>query len=576
MNESDQGATLSTDRTEEPQRKELHVQEQLRLAALIRDVGLALIQSTSLQEMMQHCAEALVAHFDAAFARIWTFNTETQVLELQASAGLYTHLNGPHSRIPMGTFKIGLIASERLPHLTNAVLGDPRVSDQEWARREGMVAFAGYPLLVADNLIGVMALFARHTLSPSILDAMASVANTIAIGIDRKQGELERIRLLYVEQQARQAAEEAQQRLIGILDHLPDGFMIFDTQWRYNYINPQAEPFTGKPRKELLGKNVWEEFPNLTNSTFYQQYSHAIIAQEAVSFRIFSQVLANWFDVRAYPIVDGLAVYFRPITEQVQAEEEKRHLLEAAQQAHIEAEAALSLRNSFLSSVSHDLRTPLATIKANLQLVQRRIKREQSLDTHWLSERLEAIERSITKMTGMIEDLLDLGRLQTTQLTDGRFRTFDLLPVIHLAVTEQQTASKRHQLLLRVGVESLPVSGNAPRLDRMLMNLLGNAVKYSPQGGEIIIEVTQEDQAWAHLSIQDHGVGIPQADLPHIFEPFHRASNVIDHIQGTGVGLASVAQVIEQHQGTISVTSEEGRGSCFTVRLPLVSEAPAQ
>ena len=170
-------------------------------------------------------------------------------------------MNGSHSRIPTGTLKIGLIASERLPHLTNEVLDDPRVSDQQWARREGMVAFAGYPLLVADRVIGVMALFARHTLSPSVLDAMASVANTIAIGIDRKRGELERIGLLYVEQQARQAAEEAQERLIGILDHLTDGFMIFDTQWHYRYINPQAEPFTGKPRAELLGKNVWEEFP---------------------------------------------------------------------------------------------------------------------------------------------------------------------------------------------------------------------------------------------------------------------------------------------------------------------------
>ena len=223
--------------------------------------------------------------------------------------------------------------------------------------------------------------------------------------------------------------------------------------------------------------------------------------------------------------------------------------------------------------MSHDLRTPLATIKANLQLVQRRMKREQALDSNWLSERLESIERSTTKMAGMIEDLLDLGRLQMRQLSDSGFRPFDLLPLIRQAVTEQQAASKRHQLILKIGVETLPMSGNAPRLDRMLTNLLGNAVKYSPQGGEITIEVTQEDQAWAHLSIQDQGIGIPASDLPHIFEPFHRASNVTDHIQGTGVGLASVAQIIEQHQGTISVTSEEQRGSCFTVRLPLVNGA---
>lgn len=80
---------------------------------------------------------------DAAFARIWTFNEADDVLELQASAGIYTHLDGAHSRVPVGKFKIGLIAEEREPHLTNSVVGDARVGDQEWAKREGMVAFAG-------------------------------------------------------------------------------------------------------------------------------------------------------------------------------------------------------------------------------------------------------------------------------------------------------------------------------------------------------------------------------------------------------------------------------------------------
>ena len=136
--------------------------------------------------MLQRCAEGLVEHLDAAFARIWTLNQQDNVLELRASAGMYTHLDGPHSRVPVGKYKIGLIAQERKPHLTNAVVGDPRVSDQEWARREGMVAFAGYPLVVDDRLVGVMAMFARQTLSEATLEAMASVADEIAVGIERK------------------------------------------------------------------------------------------------------------------------------------------------------------------------------------------------------------------------------------------------------------------------------------------------------------------------------------------------------------------------------------------------------
>ncbi len=116
-------------------------------------------------------------------------NPQDDVLELRASAGLYTHLDGPHSRVPVGKYKIGLIAQERKPHLTNAVVGDPRVSDQEWAKREGMVAFAGYPLVVDDRLVGVMAMFARQPLSEATLEAMASVADEIAVGIERKVAE---------------------------------------------------------------------------------------------------------------------------------------------------------------------------------------------------------------------------------------------------------------------------------------------------------------------------------------------------------------------------------------------------
>ena len=196
------------------------------------------------------------------------------------------------------------------------------------------------------------------------------------------------LRLLQIERQARLDAEADQQRLSDILDHLTDGLMIFDSEWRYRYINPQAVPFAGKPQEDLLGKNVWEEFPTLIGSTFYQQYHHAVAVQQPVAFQVFSSLLNNWFDVRAYPIPDGLVVYFRQITDQVHAEEEKRQLLESAQAARLEAEAALEVRNTFLSSVSHDLKTPLSAIKANMQLAQRRIRRNPSKEGEWITERL--------------------------------------------------------------------------------------------------------------------------------------------------------------------------------------------
>ena len=168
---------------------ERELTQRARHAALGEDVGAALNESSTLQMVLWRCAEAVVRHLDAAFARIWTLNEEEDVLELQASAGMYTHLDGPHSRIPVGRFKIGLIALERRPHLTNDIAGDLRVHDKEWAKREGIEAFAGYPLVVEDRLVGVVALFAKVQLTEATLSALAGVADTIAQGIERKRAE---------------------------------------------------------------------------------------------------------------------------------------------------------------------------------------------------------------------------------------------------------------------------------------------------------------------------------------------------------------------------------------------------
>jgi PAS domain S-box-containing protein len=162
---------------------------QARQAGVRADVSAALSQPAHSGEFLCGSAEAIVRHLDAAFARIWTLNKENNMLELQASAGMYTHLDGPHSRIPVGKSKIGLIAEEKKPHLTNDVMNDPRVTDKVWAQNEGMVSFAGYPLIVQNRVVGVMAMFARQRLTAATLDTLASVADSIAQGIERKRAE---------------------------------------------------------------------------------------------------------------------------------------------------------------------------------------------------------------------------------------------------------------------------------------------------------------------------------------------------------------------------------------------------
>src|SRR6516164_7788547 len=169
-------------------REQLDVTDRNRLE-LTAEISSVIARGGSLANILQACSESLVRHLDAAFARIWTLNEAERMLELQASAGMYTHLNGQHSRVPVGQLKIGRIAQEGKPHLTNAVIGDAAVSDQEWAAREGMIAFAGYPLLSDERVVGVMGIFAKHPLSEDDLRTMGSAADVVAVGIQRAKAE---------------------------------------------------------------------------------------------------------------------------------------------------------------------------------------------------------------------------------------------------------------------------------------------------------------------------------------------------------------------------------------------------
>jgi signal transduction histidine kinase/CheY-like chemotaxis protein len=162
---------------------------EVRFAALAAEVGVVLTQADSVSAILQHVAAALVRHLDVTLARIWTAAPESETLELQASAGLYTHIDGAHARIVIGRYTVGRIAADRMAYLSNDVTGDPNTEDREWARREGIVAFAGYPLVIEGRLAGVVAMFARHPFQETTLEALKPIAAQIAQCIERKRVE---------------------------------------------------------------------------------------------------------------------------------------------------------------------------------------------------------------------------------------------------------------------------------------------------------------------------------------------------------------------------------------------------
>ena len=160
-----------------------------REASLRADINHLLARADRTERILQACTDAIVNNLNVVFARIWILERRQGILELQASSGLYTHLSGKYARIPVGQLKIGMIAKTRVPCLTNAAFGDPRIPDQDWVRREGIVGFAGYPLLVDNSVVGVIAVFARHAIAPETLETIGSIAGLVAQRIERRRSQ---------------------------------------------------------------------------------------------------------------------------------------------------------------------------------------------------------------------------------------------------------------------------------------------------------------------------------------------------------------------------------------------------
>ena len=228
-------------------------------------------------------------------------------------------------------------------------------------------------------------------------------------------------------------------------------------------------------------------------------------------------------------------------------------------------------RLAFLDTLAHDVKNPLGVIKGHAQLAHLRLRRGAG-DATALEMSLAAIETGVGEATALIDELLDVARLRAGQPLELRLADVDLVTLAESGAAEARASAPGHIVRVESDIASLAGLWDEARLRRVLANLLGNAVKFSPHGGEVTVRLTREDDAsgsWATMAIADQGVGIPARDLQRIFERFQRGGNV-SSIAGTGIGLAGSKQIVEQHGGTITVQSVEGQGSTFTVRLPLL------
>ncbi|MGE3541929.1 MAG: response regulator [Candidatus Tectimicrobiota bacterium] len=565
------------DMTEQRQAEQVR-QEQTALAALEAEIGTAMARSESPQEMLGHCTVAMVRHLEAAFARIWTLNDADQILELQASAGLYSHLTGAHARIPVGQFKIGLIAQERQPHLSNSVTTDPRVGDPEWARREGLVAFAGYPLLAGDRLVGVIAMFARQALSPFVLQGLGSIATTIALGLERLQ--------------ARQALRESELRFRQLTEHLHEVFYLFEIEsTRMLYISPAYQQIWGRSAQSLYEHAM--DFVAAVHPDD-QASVHAMLAQHArgedtsIEYRIVRpDGEVRWILDRAFPFQDPaqgvhrVAGVAEDITERKQATEALREINEVLEQRVTERTAALSMANTalaqatrlkdeFLASMSHELRTPLNAILGLSEALQEQVYGPL---TDKQSQSLHRIEESGRHLLALITDILDLSKIEAGKVT-LQLTPVDVEGLCQASLRLLRESAEKKQLRLTAtvspSVQAQALLADERRLKQMLVNLLSNAVKFTPPEGSIGLDVSgSAAEAMVSFTVWDTGVGIAEADKARLFQPFVQLdSSLARHHAGTGLGLSLVARLAALHGGRVMLESTVGQGSRFSVLLP--------
>jgi signal transduction histidine kinase len=239
------------------------------------------------------------------------------------------------------------------------------------------------------------------------------------------------------------------------------------------------------------------------------------------------------------------------------------------EQATAELREQISARDEFTATLSHDLKSPLTFIKGMANLRRRRAT--ATPETRPLMDALEQIENSAGRMAQLLDDLVDASRLQAGRPLELRREPIDLVGLARDVIAQHQQTTDRHLLQLMNGVPRLVGVWDRVRLGRVLDNLLGNAVKYSPRGGviQVCVGIDEQPDRSAFVRVSDQGEGIPDADLPHIFERFHRGTNVAGRIPGTGIGLSGARRILEQHGGSIMVESAVGEGTTVTVRLPL-------
>jgi PAS domain S-box-containing protein len=537
------------------------IDERTRLSAVRAEIGMALARRGSLREVLRACAEALVQHLDAAFARIWTLSNDGTELELQASAGMSTRLSGRYSRIPLGKFKIGQIAETRRAHLSNDLQNDPGIRDKDWARAEKLTSFVGYPLVVEGRTVGVMAMFSQEPIPGSTLETLSFLCHGIAQGIERKRAEEE------LRRSETFLAEGQRLSRVGSFSWRVATDKITWSEELYRiYELEQGVPITLElirtrvhPEDLTLYEKMVEQARNGGND-FELQYrllmsNHSIKYLHAVAHVTLDQ--------------DGQLEYIASIQDVT----ERRLSEEALDKARLELArvARVTSLGVLTASIAHEVNQPLSGIVTNASTCLRMLAADPP-NVNGARETARRTIRDGNRASDVITRLRTLysGKELSPEAMDLNEAARE---VISLSLREFQ----RDRVILRPELaDDLPtISGDRIQLQQVILNLVRNAsdsmrtVDGRPR--ELLIKTERDDGDCVRLSVKDAGIGFEPQAADRLFEAFYTTKN-----DGMGIGLSISRSIIEAHQGRLWATANDGPGATFSFSIPCRADTKVQ
>ncbi len=525
--------------------------ERTRLSAFRAEIGTALSYQEDLKGILHNCASAVVRHLDAAFARIWTLSSDGRELELQASAGMYTRLDGSHSRIPVGQFKIGLIAQERKPHFTNDAQNDPRVSDKDWVRQKQMVSFAGYPLVLEDRLVGVMGMFSQKPLTESTLEALSFAAGIIAQGIERRRAEaaLRRSEALLAEgQHLGQIGSYSWHVATGEIKWSNELYRIYELEIGVPVTHELIRSRVHPEDVSLIEKMNMVDQTREGGRDFEWQYrllmpDHSIKYMHAVAHASRDQ--------------DGQLEYIASVQDVT-----ARRLAEEARSELAHAARVISL-GTLTASIAHEVNQPLTAVTNNASACLRLLA-NHNLDPDVLRRALEEIITDGTRASAVITRIRSFLKKKPVE-NDA----LDMNEVIHetVALAGRELSENRVRIEFQL-TQPLPfVSVDRVQMQQVLLNLIINGIEaMTPNDDDprlLQLESRIDQSGNVLVAVRDSGIGLG-SEASSVFTPFYTTK-----ANGMGMGLSISRSLVEGLGGRLWADPNLPRGSVFSFTLPV-------